>query len=61
MTNTTGKADRRMWLAAILDALIILAVMVSLFTGFINPVTAVFALLMPVWLVAGLALWCNVV
>lgn len=60
MTNTTGKSNGKMWGFAVLDTLIIITVMVSLVTGFINPVTVVLALLMPVWLVAGLTLWCSV-
>ena len=40
--------------------LIIAAVMTCLFTGVLNPVVAVFAMLMPAWVVAALCLWCTV-
>lgn len=60
MTNTNNKTSKKMWIAAIVDLLIIAAVMTCLFTGVLNPVVAVFALLMPVWIVAALCLWCTI-
>lgn len=46
-------------IAALVDTLIVTLVMLCLFIGIINPVVSVLALLMPVWLIAGLALWCS--
>ena len=57
---TNNKTSKKLWIAAIVDLLIIAAVMTCLFTGFINPVVAAFAMLMPVWVVAALCLWCTV-
>ena len=61
MTNKSRKLSRKaLWIAAIVDLLIIAAVMTCLFTGVLNPVVAVFAMLMPAWVVAALCLWCTV-
>ena len=40
MTNTNNKPSKKLWIAAIADLLIIAAVMMCLFTGFIPPVVA---------------------
>lgn len=60
MTDTNNKSSKKLWVAAIVDLLIIAAVMTCLFTGLIPPVVTVFAMLMPVWVVAALCLWCTV-
>ena len=60
MTNTNNKTSKKLWIAAIVDLLIIIAVMTCLLTGALNPVVAFFAMLMPVWIVAALCLWCTV-
>lgn len=60
MTNTSNKTSKKLWIAAIADLLILVLVLTCLFTGFINPIVAVFAMLMPVWIVAALCLWCTV-
>ena len=60
MTNAKNKTPKALWIAAIVDLLIIIAVMTCLFTGVLNPVVAVFAMLMPAWVVAALCLWCTI-
>ena len=60
MSNTKNKSPKALWVAAIVDLLIIAAVMTCLFMGITTPVVAVFAMLMPAWVVAALCLWCMI-
>ena len=59
MTKTHSKSVTAMAIAAVLVTAIIAYTFVCLFTGNINPVCRVTAILMPVWLAAELRLLCT--
>ncbi len=58
MTNTNNKAVKLV--AAIAVLLVTLVTMACLLTGTITPVVRISAMLMPVWIVSDLCLWCTV-
>lgn len=58
MTNTNNKTLKLV--AAVAVLLITLITMACLLTGTITPVVRVTAMLMPVWIVSNLCLWCTV-
>ena len=58
MTNTNNKTLKLV--AAVAVLLVTLVTMACLLTGTITPVVRVTAMLMPVWIVSNLCLWCTV-
>ena len=58
MTKTNNKTLKLVAAVAIL--LVTLVTMACLLTGTITPVVRISAMLMPVWIVAALCLWCTV-
>ena len=58
MTKTNNKTLKLVAAVAIL--LVTLVTMACLLTGTITPVVAVSAMLMPVWIVSNLCLWCTI-
>ena len=58
MTNTNNKTLKLV--AAVAVLLVTLVTMACLLTGTITPVVAVSAMLMPVWIVSNLCLWCTI-
>ena len=58
MTKTNNKTVKLVAAVAIL--LVTLVTMACLLTGTITPVVAVSAMLMPVWIVSNLCLWCTI-
>lgn len=58
MTKTNNKTLKLMIAVAIL--LITLVTLGCLLAGAVTPVVAVSAMLMPVWIVSNLCLWCTI-
>ena len=58
MTKTNNKTLKLVAAVAIL--LVTLVTMACLLTGTITPVVRVSAMLMPVWIVSNLCLWCTI-
>ena len=58
MTKTNNKTLKLVIAVAIL--LVTLVTMGCLLAGAVTPAVAVSAMLMPVWIVAALCLWCTV-
>ena len=58
MTNTNNKTAKLVAAVAIL--LVTLVTMACLLTGTITPVVRSSAILMPVWIVSNLCLWCTI-
>ena len=58
MTKTNNKTTKLVAAVAIL--LVTLVTMACLLTGTITPVVRISAMLMPVWVVSNLCLWCTV-
>lgn len=58
MTNTNNKTLKLV--AAVAVLLVTLVTMGCLLTGTITPVVTVSAMLMPVWIVSSLCLWCTI-
>lgn len=58
MTNTNNKTAKLV--AAVAVLLVTLVTMACLLTGTITPVVAISAMLMPVWIVSNLCLWCTI-
>lgn len=58
MTKTNNKTLKLVAAVAIL--LVTLATMGCLLAGAVTPVVAVSAMLMPVWIVSNLCLWCTI-
>ena len=58
MTQTNNKTLKLVIAVAIL--LVTLVTMACLLTGTITPVVRVSAVLMPVWIVSRLCLWCTI-
>lgn len=58
MTKTNNKTLKLV--AAVAVLLVTLVTMACLLTGTITPVVRISAMLMPVWIVAALCLWCTV-
>ncbi len=59
MTKTNNKTLKLVIAVAIL--LITLVTLGCLLAGAVTPVVAVSAMLMPVWIVSSLCLWCTIV
>lgn len=58
MTKTNNKTLKLVAAVAIL--LVTLVTMACLLTGTITPVVRISAMLMPVWIVSNLCLWCTI-
>ena len=58
MTKTNNKTLKLV--AAVAVLLVTLVTMACLLTGTITPVVAISAMLMPVWIVSNLCLWCTI-
>lgn len=58
MTKTNNKTLKLV--AAVAVLLVTLVTMACLLTGAITPVVRVSAMLMPVWIVSNLCLWCTI-
>ena len=58
MTKTNNKTLKLV--AAVAVLLVTLVTMACLLTGTITPLVAVSAMLMPVWSVSSLCLWCTI-
>ena len=58
MTKTNNKTLKLV--AAVAVLLVTLVTMACLLTGTITPVVTVSAMLMPVWIVSNLCLWCTI-
>ncbi len=58
MTKTNNKTLKLV--AAVAVLLITLVTMACLLTGTITPVVRISAMLMPVWIVSNLCLWCTI-
>ena len=58
MTKTNNKTLKLV--AAVAVLLVTLVTMAWLLTGTITPLVAVSAMLMPVWIVSSLCLWCTI-
>lgn len=58
MTKTNNKTLKLVAAVAIL--LVTLVTMACLLTGTITPVVRISAILMPVWIVSNLCLWCTI-
>ena len=58
MTKTNNKTLKLV--AAVAVLLVTLVTMACLLTGTITPLVAVSAMLMPVWSVSNLCLWCTI-
>ncbi len=58
MTNTNNKTVKLV--AAVAVLLVTLVTMACLLTGTITPVVRISAILMPVWIVSNLCLWCTI-
>ncbi len=58
MTKTNNKTLKLV--AAVAVLLVTLVTMACLLTGTITPLVAVSAMLMPVWIVSSLCLWCTI-
>ena len=58
MTKTNNKTLKLV--AAVAVLLVTLVTMACLLTGTITPVVRISAMLMPVWIVSSLCLWCTI-
>ena len=58
MTKTNNKTLKLVIAVAIL--LVTLVTMACLLTGAVTPVVRISAMLMPVWIVSNLCLWCTI-
>ncbi len=58
MTKTNNKTLKLV--AAVTVLLVTLVTMACLLTGTIAPVVRISAMLMPVWIVSNLCLWCTI-